>query len=103
MKRPKTFHDLALLCSIYSEVELFIWLQNKFPPINLMEQQAAMAKRDMASDFISQGLDNAERLRLDHCHIDRDKKLRTTWTREQEKNDEEDDPAVFQRFTGSAA
>ena len=92
IKPAKTFHDLALLCSIYSEVELFIWLQNKFRPINLMEQQAAFAKRDMASDFISSGLDDAERLKLDHCYIDRDKKLRTTWTQEQEKNNEEEDP-----------
>ena len=99
MKRAKNFNDLALLCSIYSEVELFIWLQNKFPPVNLMEQQAALAKRDMATNLISLGLDEAERLKLDHCHIQRDARLRMVWTQAQEKiadddievNDRDDD------------
>jgi len=80
LKRAKTFHDLATLCLIYSEVELFIWLQNKFPPINLMEQQAALAKREMAFNYITLALEEAERLQLKHCHIDRDKKLRKVWT-----------------------
>ena len=99
MKRAKNSNDLALLCSIYSEVELFIWLQNKFPPVNLMEQQAALAKRDMATNLISLGLDEAERLKLDHCHIQRDARLRMVWTQAQEKiadddievNDRDDD------------
>ena len=91
LKRAKTFNDLASLCSVYSEVELFLWLQNKFPPINLMEQQTALAKRDLTSDLISQALADAEKLRLDHCHIDRDKKMRKTWEEEQQRMEEEED------------
>ena len=91
LKRAKTFNDLASLCSVYSEVELFLWLQNKFPPINLMEQQTALAKRDLTSDLISQALADAEKLKLDHCHIDRDVKLRKIWEDEQQTNEEEED------------
>jgi Mitochondrial degradasome RNA helicase subunit C terminal len=57
-KAPKSFDDLARLCGIYSELELFMWLQRKFPPGNVMEQQAAQVLRDRAVQFISEGLRN---------------------------------------------
>ena len=83
MKRASSFDDMALLCSMYSEVELFIWLQNKFPPINLMEQQAALARKDVIASYINLGLKEAESLRLKHSYIQRDVLLRSTWEEEQ--------------------
>jgi len=83
LKRASSFDDMALLCSMYSEVELFIWLQNKFPPINLMEQQAALARKDVIASYINLGLKEAESLRLKHSYIQRDVLLRSTWEEEQ--------------------
>ena len=57
-KAAKTFEDLARLCSIFSELELFLWLQRKFPPGNMMEQQAANVLRERAIQLISTGLSN---------------------------------------------
>jgi Mitochondrial degradasome RNA helicase subunit C terminal len=57
-KAAKSFEDLARLCGIFSELELFLWLQRKFPPGNMMEQQAANVLRERAIQFISTGLSN---------------------------------------------
>lgn len=86
MKRAESFIELANLCGIYSEVELFIWLQNKFPPINLMEQQAALARKENAASFINLGLQEAEKLKLDHCYIKRDANLRARWMQVQQES-----------------
>ncbi|CAB9508391.1 RNA helicase SUPV3L1, mitochondrial [Seminavis robusta] len=94
VKRANSFVDLATLCSIYLDVELFIWMQNKFPPINLMEQQAALARKERCSAMIKQGLNETEKLKLDHCYITRDANLRTEWTREQQKLGSSDDDVM---------
>lgn len=92
LKPAKTFNDMGKLCMQFSDVELFIWLQNKFPPINLMEQQAALAKKETAAELIQLGLQGAEKLRLDHCYVTRDVKLRRTWEEKQQKpSDDESD------------
>jgi Mitochondrial degradasome RNA helicase subunit C terminal len=57
-KPPKTFNDLAKLCLIFSELELFLWLQRRFPPGNMIEQQAANSLRERAIEYISDGLNN---------------------------------------------
>jgi hypothetical protein len=57
-KPPQTFGDLAKLCLIFSELELFLWLQRKFPPGNMIEQQAANTLRERAIEYISDGLNN---------------------------------------------
>lgn len=91
LKRAKTFHDMGKLCTIFSDVDLFIWLQNKFPPVNLMEQQAALAKKEAAAELITLGLAEAEKLKLDHCYVQRDVSLRRLWeTKQQEKANEAD-------------
>lgn len=61
-KPPKTFRDLARLCLIFGELELFLWLQRKFPPGNMIEQQAAFAMRERAIQYISDGLNNVRKL-----------------------------------------
>jgi Suv3 C-terminal domain 1 len=55
-KAPKSFDDLSRLCGIFSELELFIWLQRKWPPGNMMEQQTAQALKEQAIQMIAQGL-----------------------------------------------
>ena len=116
-KPPKTFLDLARLCLIFSELELFLWLQRKFPPGNMIEQQAASAMRERAIEYISDGLNNvrnkkysrlknmdhiyshethtrafllsqAEELHLTHCYVKRDRGIREKWTASQSKNDD---------------
>lgn len=90
LKRAQSFFDLATLCAIYSEVELFIWLQNKFPPVNLMEQQAALTRKDRAATFINLGLQETEKLKLEHCYVKRDAALRTRWVQTQQEQGNED-------------
>jgi Mitochondrial degradasome RNA helicase subunit C terminal len=53
---PRSFSDLARLCSIYNELELFLWLQQRFPPGNMMEEQAAIARKDLAISYIGDAL-----------------------------------------------
>ena len=44
-RRPKSFEDLSLLCSIFSQLDVFLWLQKKFPPGNVMEEQTALPEQ----------------------------------------------------------
>lgn len=85
-KRPTSFDDLSRLCSIYSHLELFLWLQNEFPPVNLMEQQAAMTRKDRTIELIGEGLGISDKLKLDHSYINRDKRLRELMKPRQEKS-----------------
>jgi Suv3 C-terminal domain 1/Mitochondrial degradasome RNA helicase subunit C terminal len=55
-RSPKSFADLGRLCSIYNELEVFLWLQQKFPPGNMLEEQAALARKERAIHFIGEGL-----------------------------------------------
>lgn len=57
-KQPKTFDDLARLCSIFNEIDLFLWLQRKFPPGNMIEQIAANSMRERTIEYITDGLNN---------------------------------------------
>lgn len=55
--RPaQTFDHLSRLCAIFNELELFMWLQHKFPPGNMMEQLAAQARKEKAIEYIAEGL-----------------------------------------------
>jgi hypothetical protein len=77
------------LVSILSlKVELFIWMQNKFQPVNLMELKAALARKESASAMIKLGLEEAEKLKLDHCYVKRDSKIRERWAQNQAKAEE---------------
>lgn len=87
-KRAQSFFDLANLCGSYSEVELFIWLQNKFPPINLMEQQAALSRKEKAASFINLALQETDKLKLEHCYVKRDAALRSKWLQSQREREE---------------
>jgi hypothetical protein len=60
-RRPSSFDDLSRLCSVFSELELFLWLQKKFPPGNIMEEQAAIARKEDAIQLIGQTLAEVSR------------------------------------------
>jgi hypothetical protein len=88
LKPPKTFEHMSNLCSVHNELELFLWLHNKFPG-NIVEQQAALALKEQAISYISKGLIETERLRLDHCYIKRDNFVRQAY-RKNKKDEEEE-------------
>lgn len=80
-RRPQTFDDLSRLCGIFNDIEQFLWLQQKFPPGNIMEQQAALTLKELAIEFIGAGLamSDSGKLKLDHCYISRDQRIRNVW------------------------
>lgn len=80
-KSPKNFSDLANLCHLFNELELFMWLQKKFPPGNIMESQLAQSRRDETVRLISQGLTNSDKLALKHCYIQQAEYYRDLWER----------------------
>lgn len=72
---------LAELCSIYHELDLFIWLQNKLPS-NAVEAARANAMKEETIEKINLGLAHADKLRLDrYDYVSKDKNLRSIWTR----------------------
>jgi hypothetical protein len=64
-------------------------MQNKFQPVNLMELKAALARKESASSMIKLGLEEAEKLKLDHCYVTRDSKLRVRWKQNQVEGEED--------------
>ena len=78
-RKPKNFDDLAQLCGIFSDLDLFLWLQNKFPPGNVIEQKNASALKETAIRLIGEALEQTGTLRLKHCYISRDKQVRNIW------------------------
>jgi ATP-dependent RNA helicase SUPV3L1/SUV3 len=90
-KPAKTFDDLGQLCSVHNELELFLWLHNRFPAnANVVERQSAMAMKEQTINFINDGL-ASDSLKVDHCYILRDQRLRQAAKRnEDEKGDEID-------------
>ena len=55
-RKPESLDDLTNLCHLFNSLELFLWLQNKFPPANVMEQHTAMSRRDTCVELIGKGL-----------------------------------------------
>lgn len=82
---PRTFEDLARLCGIFSDLDLFLWLQNKFPPGNYIEQQNALALKETAIRMIGEALEKTGKLRLKHCYVTRDKEVRSIWKKREGK------------------
>jgi Mitochondrial degradasome RNA helicase subunit C terminal len=64
-RRAANFEDLDRLCGIYNDIELFLWLQKKFPPANMMEYQTAVTLRELTIKYITEGL-----ARVGHTMLD---------------------------------
>ena len=76
------FDDLSYLCNIYADSDIFLWLQNKFPPANAVEQQAAVSRKERTMHFINEALAKTDRLRLNHCYVKADARKRSAWEAE---------------------
>jgi hypothetical protein len=85
-KSPKSFADMASLCHLFNELELFMWLQKKFPPGNIMENQLAHSRRDETIRYIGQGLAHSDKLQLKHCYVKQAFFYREIWERERQFN-----------------
>jgi hypothetical protein len=59
-------------------LELFLWLQNKFNR-NALEIQTALARKEATTAFINTALRDAEKLKLNHCYLKRDRAIRAKW------------------------
>jgi len=55
-KKPRSFDELSQLCNTYGDLELFLWLQRKFPPGNLMETHTATVLKEDAIRLIAETL-----------------------------------------------
>lgn len=100
-KPAKSFDDLSYLCNIYGDVDLFLWLQAKFPPSNAVEQQAALARKEATLQYINEALANTDQLHLKHDYVRTAMRHRAMWESEngtmdadeslQEEEDDDDD------------
>ena len=70
-----------------------------------MEQQAALARKDRAASFINLGLQQAEKLKLNHSYIQRDTMLRALLENEEEdgsanglETEEEEEESQIRKF-----
>ena len=78
-KKAKSFDDLSYLCNIYSDVDLFMWLQYKFPPGNQVELAAALARKEQTMQYINAALSATETLKLNHCYLKQSNRHRSSW------------------------
>ena len=86
-KKARSFDDLSNLCNIYSDVDLFMWLQYKFPPGNAVELAAALARKERTMDYINSALTITEQLKLNHCYLKTSNRHRSVWEVENGRSD----------------
>ena len=92
LKQAKSFDDLASLCELHNDLDLFLWLHGRFPG-NAMEQQTALTLKQRAIECIEEGLQETEDLQLKHNYIQRDARLRRSFenAKFQDGNDDGED------------
>lgn len=54
--KAKSFDDQSYVCNIYADVDLFMWLQYKFPPGNAVELAVVLARKERTMEFINAAL-----------------------------------------------
>lgn len=86
-KKAKSFDDLSYLCGLYTDADLFLWLQMKFPPSNAVEAQTALARKEKTLEFINEALANTERLKLNHSYLRQATRHRAVWESENGADD----------------
>ena len=86
-RSAKSFNQLADLCSIHHQLELFLWLQGKLPS-NAVEVVRAAAMKERTIELINSGLMDAEKLSLDHDYISKDVRVKKVWASERKDNDD---------------
>ena len=78
-KKANSFDDLSHLCNIYADVDLFMWLQFKFPPANAVEAATALSRKELTMEYINDALSITDHLKLDHCYIKTANRNRRVW------------------------
>jgi len=64
---------------MYADVDLFMWLQYKFPPSNQVEVAAALARREQTMEYINVALSSTDKLELNHCYLKAANRHRISW------------------------
>lgn len=84
--KPKSFRDLTALCNMHAEMDLLLWLWSRFEGgrhhHNKSEQEFIVQLKDQTIFLINCGLAAADQLDLDHCYIEKDKRIRSSWNKE---------------------
>ena len=57
----------------------------------MVEQAAALATKERLIEMIGLGLSTADKLKLDHCYVRRDQRIRNIWREEQDADDDDGD------------
>lgn len=78
-REAKTFHGLSELCSVYQELDLFLWLQTKLPS-NAVESARAQKLREDTMEMINKALINSDKLSLEKFdYVYKDNRWRKLW------------------------
>ena len=109
-KAAKSLDNLADLCSLHHQLELFLWLHNKVIqkllmlaldlkydpltlvllhdkyPSNFVEAYRAIILKDRTSEMINNGLLKADRLSLKHDYVFSDARKKKEWENERQNN-----------------
>eukprot|EP00978_Attheya_sp_CCMP212_P015637 scaffold40295_cov46-Attheya_sp.AAC.5 len=93
-KPAKTYEDIQKLCALHAELELFIWLQNKFPG-NIVEMQTAISIQEQTIAYINQGIPDSDNMKVNHCYIKRDKHLREIYKKEKSSKGSNKDDIIL--------
>jgi len=80
--RPaKSLGNLAELCTMHGQLELFLWLQTKLPS-NVVEVIRAVTLKERTIEMINSGLYRSEHLSLNHDYIAKDLNVKKVWASE---------------------
>jgi hypothetical protein len=74
-RRAGSFQELDKLCSIYNQLELFLWLNFRLVD-SIIERQTAESLTLRTTEYITEALMRSEELQLNHCYVTRDKRIR---------------------------
>lgn len=78
-REAKTFHGLSELCSIYQELDLFLWLQDKLPS-NAVEAARALKMKEDTMSLINKALTHSDGLSLEkYDYVVKDSNWRKIW------------------------
>merc|ERR1711957_637042 len=83
-KAAESLDHLSNLCSVHHQLELFLWLHNKFPS-NIVEAHRAVTLIDRTTEMINNGLLKADKLSLNHDYVYSDARRKKELASKREK------------------
>jgi len=82
-EKSVSFQDLSTLCNFHAELDLFLWLWHRFydgkEEVNNLDLDAAKRLKEETITLINYGLADADKLTLDHCYMEKDRRNRKSW------------------------